>query len=167
MSEIRGQTSDVGSPDSESAVSSEPRLAPSVSRFPNFPISRFAGRFSAFLPWFLLALLFYIPGVYLEFPADPWDHYARINEWTWLHTVGEHTAWAKSSYFLAYSLLGRIAPPTPQLFWLDFYYTGACLLLCWQYYRLARAVGLGERASFIFVLVQAFSFGNNIFGFYR
>jgi len=114
-----------------------------------------------------LGLLFWIPGVYLEWPADPWEHYARINEWSWLHTVGEHTAWAKSSYFLAYSLLGWIHPPTRQLFWLDFYYTGACLLLCWQYYRLARAVGLGERASFIFVLVQALTFGNNIFGFYR
>jgi hypothetical protein len=122
---------------------------------------------SAAVPWLLLGLLFWIPGVYLEWPADPWEHVRRINEWSPLQTVGEHTAWAKSSYFLAYSLLGRIAPPTRQLFWLDFYYTGACLLLCWQYYRLARAVGLGERASFIFVLVQALTFGNNIFGFYR
>jgi hypothetical protein len=118
-------------------------------------------------PWLLLALLFYIPGVYLEFPADPWEHYGRVNEWSWLHLVGEHSAWSKSSYFLAYSLLGQISPPTRQLFWLDFYYTGCCLLLCWQYYRLARAVGLGERASFIFVLIQALTFGNNIFGFYR
>lgn len=145
------------------------------------PTARFADRLRAFLasllppvsclrtiaPWALLALLFFLPGVYLEFPADPWEHYGRINEWSWLHLVGEHSAWNKSSYFLAYSLLGQISPPIRQLFWLDFYYTGACLLLCWQYYRLARVVGLGERASFIFVLVQAFTFGNNIFGFYR
>jgi hypothetical protein len=103
----------------------------------------------------------------LEFPADPWEHYRRINEWSWLHTVGEHTIWSKSSYFLDYSLLGRIAPPTRQLFWLNFYYTGCCLLLCWQYYRLARAVGLGERASMLFVILQSVLFGNNIFGFYR
>jgi hypothetical protein len=32
-------------------------------------------------PWIGLALLFWIPGVYLEFPADPWQHYARLNEW--------------------------------------------------------------------------------------
>ncbi len=118
-------------------------------------------------PWVLLGLLFWIPGVYLEYPADPWEHYGRINQWSWLHLVGEHSAWDKSSYFLAYSLLGQVSSPTRQLFWLDFYYTGACLLLCWQYYRLARAVGLGERAAFVFVLVQAFTFGNNIFGFYR
>jgi hypothetical protein len=121
----------------------------------------------AILPWFLLALIFYVPGVYLEFPADPWQHYHRINEWTWLHTVGEHTYWTKSGYFLAYSLVGRITPPASQLFWLNFYYTGCCLLLCWQYYRLARAVGLGERASLLFVILQSVLFGNNIFGFYR
>jgi hypothetical protein len=147
-----------------------------VSRFYGFTISRFSGRFqlSAFqdtlerlAPWLLLGLLFYIPGVYLEYPADPWEHYRRINAWQIANTVGEAWPWDKTSYFLAYSLIGRIAPPTRQLFWLDFYYTGCCLLLCWQYYRLARAVGLGKRASMLFVILQSVMFGNNIFGFYR
>jgi len=119
------------------------------------------------LPWFCLALLFYIPGVYLEFPADPWEHYRRLNEWSWLQTVCEHSYWSKSSYFLAYSFIGYIASPLLQLKWLDVYNTACCLLLCWQYYRLARATGLGERASFIFALLNALTFGNNIFGFYR
>jgi hypothetical protein len=130
-------------------------------------VSAFRFQLSAFLPWLLLALLFYIPGAYMEFPADTWEHYGRINEWSWLQTVGDHTDWAKSSYFFAYSLLGRIAPPTRQLFLFDFYYTGCCLLLCWQYYRLARAVGLERRASLLFVILQSVLFGNNIFGFYR
>jgi hypothetical protein len=119
------------------------------------------------LPWILLGLLFYIPGVYLEFPADPWQHYARVNEWSWQQTVTEHATWPKSSYFLAYSFIGHIAPPLFQLKWFDVYYTGCCLLLCWQYYRLARVVGLSERASFVFVLLNTLTFGNNIFGFYR
>jgi hypothetical protein len=136
-------------------------------RFPSFTISRFSGSFSTFLPWLLLALLFWIPGVYLEYPSDPWEHYRRINEWSAVQTISEHSEWTKSSYFLPYSLLGQIAPPTRQLFWLDFYYTGCCLLLCWQYYRFARAVGLGERASMLFVILQSVLFGNNIFGFYR
>jgi hypothetical protein len=159
------QISDFGSPDPESAVPTEPTLVPLATRFPAFPLSRFLGFRLA--PWFLLALIFWIPGVYLEFPADPWEHYARTNEWSWLRTVSTHTYSAKSSYFLAYSLLGRVAPPTRQLFWLDFYYAGSCLLLCWQYYRLSRAVGLNDRTSMLFVLLQAFLFGNNIFGFYR
>ena len=137
--------------------------------FSAFAISRFAARFqlSAFLPWLLLALLFYIPGTFLEFPADPWEHYRRINEWLHLGFIAESIYRYKSSYFLAYSLLGWIAPPTRQLFWLDFYYTGCCLLLCWQYYRLARTIGLGERAATLFVILQSVLFGNNIFGFYR
>jgi len=119
------------------------------------------------LPWAFLALLFYIPGVYMEFPADPWQHYARVNEWSWLQTVTEHSYWKKSSYFLAYSFIGKIAPPLLQLKWFDVYYTVCCLLLCWQYYRLARAIGFSERTSMIFVLLNVLLFGNNIFGFYR
>ena len=103
----------------------------------------------------------------MEFPADPWQHYGRVNEWSWLHSVTEHSSWKKSSFFLAYSFIGTITPPILQLKWFDVYYTASCILLCWQYYRLARIVGLGERASFIFVIIQALTFGNNVFGFYR
>ena len=118
------------------------------------------------LPWLLLALLFYIPGVYLEWPTDPWEHLRRINEWRALDIVTAHSSWMKSSYFIPYSLLSWCMG-LRQIFWLDFYYTGICLLLCWQYYRLARACDLGERASMMFVLLQALLFGNNIFSFYR
>ena len=118
-------------------------------------------------PWFFLMLLFWIPGIYLEFPADPWQHYARTNEWSWHELVTEHSTWKKSSYFLAYSFIGKISPPLLQLKWFDVYYTACCLLLCWQYYRLARAIGFSERTSMIFVLLNVLLFGNNIFGFYR
>ncbi|MFT3867301.1 MAG: hypothetical protein QM715_02275 [Nibricoccus sp.] len=117
-------------------------------------------------PWALLALLFYIPGVYLEWPSDPWEHLRRINEWRILDTVGAHSFWSKSAYFIPYSLLSWCIG-LRQIFWLDFYYTGVCLLLCWQYYRFSRACGLGERASMVFVIIQALLFGNNIFSFYR
>jgi hypothetical protein len=121
---------------------------------------------SDLLPWFLLALIFYIPGTYLEWPSDPWQHYARINEWSGLSKVGDHSMWNKSSYFFAYSLLGS-SPINRQFFLLGVYYTGICLLLCWQYYRLARAVGLGRRSAFVFVVLQTVLFGNDVFGFYR
>jgi hypothetical protein len=81
--------------------------------------------------------------------------------------VTEHSYWKKSSYFLAYSLIGQITPPILQLKWFDVYYTGCCLLLCWQYYRLAQATGIGENAAMIFIMLQAVVFGNFIFGFYR
>ncbi len=160
--------SDVGgSTDSPSTVH---RAAPSppstVPQSGNCPPSGM-NRLWAAMPWLCLAAVFYTPGVYMEFPADPWHHYARVNEWSWLPTVMEHSAWKKSSYFLGYSLIGHVSPPAFQLKWFDVFYTGCCLLLCWQYFRLARAVGFGARSSFIFVLIQAITFGNNIFGFYR
>ena len=117
-------------------------------------------------PWFLLALLFYIPGVYLEWPSDPWMHLERITSWANFNEVGQYPAWKKSSYLLIYSLVVRVSPSS-LLQILDYYYTAVCLLLCWQYYRFSRACGLGERSSMVFVIIQALLFGNNIFSFYR
>lgn len=119
------------------------------------------------MPWLCLALLFYIPGIYLEWPSDPWEHYLRINEWHWPANVTNHSTWEKSSYFLGYSFIGHVESSIVQLKWLDLYYTGCCLLLCWQYFLLARAAALEKRASYIFVLLQALLLGNNLFGFYR
>jgi hypothetical protein len=128
------------------------------------PISSVA---QAAVPWFCLALFFWIPGMYLEWPSDPWEHLRRINEWQALDQVTAHSTWKKSSYFLPYSLTGHFPAAVSQLKWLNLYYTGICLLLCWQYYRLARVTGLGSRGSFVFVLINAVTFGNNVFSFYR
>ena len=156
-----------GATDDSESVSNRaaPPLLSTVSLSDNRPPSAM-DRLWAAMPWLLLALLFYIPGVYLEWPSDPWEHLRRINEWRVLDTVAAHSTWMKSSYFIPYSLLSWCVG-LRQIFWLDFYYTGICLLLCWQYYRLARACDLGERASMMFVLLQALLFGNNIFSFYR
>ena len=121
---------------------------------------------SPLLPWLLLALIFYIPGVYLEWPSDPWQHYARIHEWADLVMVGDHSTWNKSSYFFTYSLV-VLSPANRQFIWLDIYYTGICLLLCWQYFRLALTIGMNNSAATIFVLLQTLLFGNDVFGFYR
>jgi hypothetical protein len=155
----------------QTANKSNPSLLPlrtpvQANLRPLTPDSCFLTSFQRLIPWLLLALIFYIPGVYLEWPSDPWDHLGRINEWLIRAAVGTHSSWAKSSYFLAYSIIGRV-PVSSQLFWIDYYYTGICLLLCWQYYRFSRACGLGERASMVFVIIQALLFGNNIFSFYR
>ena len=133
---------------------------------PATAINRLLSTVYRLLPWLLLALLFYIPGAYLEWLADPNWHMERINRWQGLSLVIDNPEWNKSSYFLPYSLTGKaVAYAAPS--GLNFYYTGICLLLCWQYYRLARACDLSERASMVFVLLQALLFGNNIFSFYR
>lgn len=118
------------------------------------------------LPWACLALVFWIPGFYLEWPADPWEHLHRINEWQFADQVAAHSGWKKSSYFLPYSLASH-ATGLAQLHWLNVYYAGICMLLSWQYYRLARTIGLGARSSLILVLLQTLLMGNNLFSFHR
>jgi len=81
-------------------------------------------------PWACLALVFWIPGAYLEFPADPWQHWARAVEWAGLEAVSEHSTWRKSSYFLAYSLVGWTSSPLLQLRLLDLYHVCCSLVLC-------------------------------------
>jgi hypothetical protein len=121
---------------------------------------------SRWAPWIALALVFYIPGVYLEFPTDPWMHLGRINEWASHALVGSHSAGYKSFYFFAYSLVGWI-PAAHQLAWLDVYHTAVCLLLCWQYFLLARETGLERRWALLAVFVNVLIFGNVCFSFFR
>ena len=123
-------------------------------------------RLSVALPWILLTLVIAVPGPYLEWPSDPWEHWRRINEWRHCPTADVHSAWTKSGYFLAYSLVGWAAPEK-QLLLLRVYYIIVCLLLCWQYYRLGKTVGLEDRWALGFVFFQTFFFGNNIFSFWR
>ncbi len=120
----------------------------------------------ALAPWIFIALVFWIPGIYLEWPADPWEHLRRINEWRWLDTVTAHSSWMKFSYFLPYSLT-EFWMGEPQINALGWYTTAVSLMLCWQYYRLARALGLSKQTAMLFVLAQSLVMGNNVFSFYR
>jgi hypothetical protein len=144
-----------------SAADSSARRPPSAAFHPTLHSAA-----AAVAPWFLLALVFYIPGVYLEWPSDSWEHFRRITEWATHDLVGSHSAGYKSLYFFAYSFVGGI-PAGKQLFWLNIYYTGMCLLLAWQYYLLAKAVGLSHRWAFLSVVVNVLMFGNVCFSFYR
>lgn len=119
------------------------------------------------LPWFCFAILFLIPGAYLEFPADPWAHFSRINEWSARMYIADHSAGQKVSYLLAYSLFGFLKYVPLELVALDVFHTTVCLLLTWQYYRLARATELQTAPSLIFAILSTVTLGNNIFGFYR
>lgn len=117
-------------------------------------------------PWLCLALIFYIPGVYLEWPSDPWEHLRRITEWATQFSVGTHSAGYKSFYFFAYSFVGSL-PSSSLLQWVNIYYVCICLLLAWQYYRLAKAVGLDKRWAFLFIIFNTLTLGNSCFSFYR
>lgn len=117
--------------------------------------------------WFGVALLIWIPGPYLEFPSDPWEHYARINEWAQINQITAHSAGEKFTYLAAYSLLGWIPSRSAQFAALNLGYTAVCLLLAWQHYRLARAAGLNRGWARCFVLLNLLLAGNNLFSFHR
>ncbi len=118
------------------------------------------------LPWALLGLLVVLPGIYMEFPADPLAHLARISEWGRIDRVLDHSTWSKTSYFLAYSLAGAASDPldAPGLL---LYYGIICLLLCWQYYRLARQLDFSPPLAFLFGALQLALHGNSVFSFHR
>lgn len=118
------------------------------------------------VPWFCLALLFYIPGVYLEWPSDPWEHLRRINEWQTQSEIVTHSSWLKFGYVLPFTLVRNASVPT-EIGRLNGYVTFVSLLLSWQYYRLARAAGLEHRTALFFVFLHAVTFGNNAFSFHR
>jgi hypothetical protein len=117
------------------------------------------------LPWLLLGLLFWIPGPYFEWPSDPWEHLRRAVAWSEYDTVAAHPELHKSSYFLLYSLLP--GDPAAQSVALRFYHSAVCLLLGWQYYRLARSLGWETHWALGFVFFNVTLFGNSAFSFYR
>lgn len=170
--EVSAQSGAAEQPPSSSFALGTSPLALSAAQQP--PHSRLAFRGSAVaialraVPWLLLTLIFAIPGVYLELPADTWAHFARIDEWHSQDVVAAHSSWWKSAYFISYSVLtlGK-STISENLTILHVYYVCACLLLCWQQYLFARAVGLSVSESRLYVILQAIFLGNSVFSFYR
>ena len=127
-------------------------------------ITNFSSQLLSIAPWALLALTFYIPGTYLEFPSDPWEHLARITHWADSNTL--QTLYKSLGYSIPYSFLGTDSRYA-RFLRLDLYTTGICLILCWQYFRLGVAVGLSNKFSLLFVLIQSVTLGNSTFSFYK
>ncbi len=117
-------------------------------------------------PWVLLGILLCLAGVYLEWPADPWEHLRRINEWQTHTSVSAHSRWEKASYFFTYSIVG-FASGDAQIWCMSFYSAGVSLLLLWQYFRLARSLEIPSGVAHLFLVVNLLSFGNSAFSFYR
>lgn len=117
------------------------------------------------VPWAALVFLFILIGPFWEYPADPWEHLTRITQWQHVSHFQDHYSWKKSGYFLLYSMIG----PFHNGMWctVRLEHAAISLMLCWQYFRLARSTGLTSSASFIFVVLNFVAFGNNIFSFYR
>lgn len=90
--------------------------------------------------WLSLAALFVLPGVYLEFPSDPWEHLNRIYLWTKAPSVGDHGFADRFAYFWDWSLVGRVPIPHRRLA-LSLLAGVYQMLIAFQFSRLARRLG--------------------------
>jgi len=113
-----------------------------------------------------LLLLFLIPGAYLEFPSDPWEHFRRIYAWQGYHFIDENPASSKFSYFWAWTFMSAVQPISRRIA-LDVYSAFWELLLAYQFYLLALRLGFSKSWARIQVLATVCFFGGNVFSFYR
>ncbi len=113
--------------------------------------------------WLGLALLFFVPGAYLEYPADPWEHFRRIFEWQRVDQIGHHSNWKKFVYFWDYSVIFWLEPGRRRVglgvinaFWQ--------LLVAWQWFLLSLRLGMDRTWSRVSVIAFLATFGSNVFG---
>lgn len=116
--------------------------------------------------WVCLILLFQIPGAYLEFPSDPWEHFRRIFQWQACLFIDDHSTNYKFTYFWGWTLMSKIEPLSRRTA-LDVYSTFWQFLLSYQFYLFALRIGFSESWARIQVLGTICLFGTNVFGFYR
>jgi hypothetical protein len=114
--------------------------------------------------WIILILLFYLPGAYLEYPSDPWEHLRRLLRWQAGGAIGEYLSDVKDkfSYFWGWTFLSPLELGQRRSA-LDFYALFWQLVVAIQVYRLLRCCYGATRAAVGVIIFFAF-FGTNIFG---
>lgn len=113
--------------------------------------------------WSCLALLFLLPGAYLEYPSDAWTHFWRIYRWLNIEVVGDHPSHHKFAYFWGYSLLHDVSPADRRVA-LGLYSAFWQMLVAVQVHALARRLGFDETGSKLQVVAFIFFFGTSVFG---
>jgi hypothetical protein len=118
------------------------------------------------LYWLGLTALFVLPGVYLEFPSDAWEHVRRIYKWGATTAIAENRFADRFPYFWSWSLIGELPPGSrrPALAVLGGFFQ---LLVSYQLFRLARRLGAPPAWARLQVLGVVCFFGNLAFGFLR
>ena len=96
-----------------------------------------------FVFWIGLFLLFLIPGAYLEFPADPWEHFRRIYAWQGFSFIDENPLSNKFSYFWGWTFVYMV-PPLYRRTALSIYGAFWELVLAYQFYLLALRLGFSK-----------------------
>ena len=112
--------------------------------------------------WGLLAAGFLLPGAYLEFPSDPWEHFRRILLWS--RDASPRTE--QLAYLWAWSWLGGLELESRRT-GLAVYGGFWQLLIAYQFYLLAIRLGIPRLWARVQVLATIFFMGNSALAFYR
>jgi len=114
--------------------------------------------------WLFLALAFFIPGAYFEFPSDSWEHASRIFLWNDYEFIHLYPTKTKQIYFWAWSLIGWV-PLSYRFAALDLYGAFWQLLVSKCVMDLLEGLGLRAGLRKVTVLVFFMGFGTDVFGF--
>jgi len=115
--------------------------------------------------WVFLFLLFLIPGAYLEYPSDPWEHFRRIFSWQAGGAISQYADDIKNKffYFWSYSLIGWLPIPNRRI-GLDILSALTQILVCFSLFRLLLVLNLSKAVARLCILGFIFLFGTNVFG---
>ncbi len=119
-----------------------------------------------FLFWTAVILLFFIPGAYLEFPSDAWEHFRRIFTWQSSIFVDDNPVNYKFTYFWGWTLMSQVEPLYRRTA-LNIYSAFWQFLLAYQFYLFALRIGFSESWAKVQVVGTICLFGTNVFSFYR
>ncbi|MEQ1877533.1 MAG: hypothetical protein ABL958_12880 [Bdellovibrionia bacterium] len=116
--------------------------------------------------WTGLLLFFYLPGAYLEFPSDSWDHVRRIFSWNNENSslIHKNENSHKFAYFFMWSFSGDLLP-IARIHALDLWATIWQMFVALQVHRIAKTFDFTDSQAKIATFSFFILFGHNLFGF--
>lgn len=117
---------------------------------------------SELLFWGGLFLLLLLPGAYLEYPSDSWEHFRRIYNWQGVGLFRESVIRERFAYFWGWSLLGWV-PISHRVFALGLYAAFWQWILFFQFYLFFRRFGVEKNWAKLSVAGVMLLFGSNVF----
>ncbi len=116
------------------------------------------------LPWAALFLVLWLPGAYLEFPSDPWEHARRLMMWEGVERFADQQffLFSKFSYFWGWTFLHWIPIALKPAF-LDLYSAFWQWIVALSFYRMCRRLGADEKEASLQLLAFFLFFGTNVF----
>jgi len=112
----------------------------------------------------LVLVVCFLPGAFLEYPTDPWEHFRRIVNWSQMEKVGQYGYPFKFAYFWDWVFLGRV-PFSWRYSMLDALSGFWLSLLAFHFYAFIRDLGVSRSWAKLHVAGFFFLFGITAFNF--